>query len=139
MLPFRKKKITVITSQGVLLLMGENKLAPNSIFFLTEAELSFQENTTEPNVNEIDFFDIKETDLVAYRQDMIVCYTHESLHLRLRSHHIPGCNLDISVYDSVFRHRRFWSMLTMHPRNPNLHNLIINIRGNYSFIGNSIN
>lgn len=53
---------------------------------------------------------------------MIVCYTRESLHLRLRSHHIPGCNLDISVYDSVFRHRRFWSMLTMHPRNPNLHN-----------------
>ena len=50
---------------------------------------------------------------------MIVCYTRESLHLRLRSHHIPGCNLDISVYDSVFRHRRFWSMLTMHPRNPN--------------------
>ena len=91
--------------------MGENKLAPNSVFFLTETELSFQKNTTEPNVNDID--------LVAYRQDMIVCYTRESLHLRLRSHHIPGCNLDISVYDSVFRHRRFWSMLTMHPRNPN--------------------
>ena len=65
------------------------------------------------------FIDIEERDLAAYQQDMIVCYTSGSLHLRLRNHRIFDCKLDISVYDSVFRHRRFWSMLTMYPRNPN--------------------
>ena len=66
MLPF-KKKIILITSQGVLLLMSENKLEPNSIFFFwRKTKLSFLKNITDPNVNEIGFIDIEETDLAAY-------------------------------------------------------------------------
>ena len=48
--------------------MSENKLEPNSIFlfFWRKTKLSFQKNITDPNVNEIGFIDIEETDLAVY-------------------------------------------------------------------------